>query len=902
MGVGGQGYLVTCPLNFFLHYFNTGCCPSTEALRRCHFCRRRCFSTEAELPETETKLSSPSVAPRFDWRLRASSRDPPPQTQPYKKRKFIKRVAPPQVILSPTEPYHGAFQSYSNRFLEMITLEQNETETILKERLSSWSLNRLREEGYCITDLSAFWLEDNRFNRPVALFLLGAGVSLPENRFELGTQVVLSRDNPLNELECPRGSVVSRTASQISVAFWEPFDGLDSGKWRMDVGHSDITYDRMRAAITHLSQDVIQLETAVMEENRQLILHGTDLRDLLLRSSHPEGPPSDIDDVRNTSGAFKDDQRIYSWAQRYSKSSPLVMDGDPPLDGLNNSQIRAIAMMIGERLSLVQGPPGTGKTRTIIEAIKLLKLHFEVPHPLLVCTYTNVAVDNLVEGLAAAGLKPLRIGFAGQVRDSLHPHTMDFKLERHSLKATFDTIIKKQSEQSNYVRELSEKMSEMEEKVTKAPTASAMDRAKKILESMRLDIAARQRSQAVLKARAYALRMEMIRDIIAQSDVVCSTCVTSVSYSLSVVDFPVVFLDEASMSTEPASLIPLMKGSRHVALIGDHKQLPPIISSTEAKDLGLGKSLFERLTEEGIAPTIMLDTQYRMHPGISLFPSTEFYNFLLQDGTVDEGGNVTPSLAPPNSVHLKEDANGQRPAVIFLDHNGNEAIRDKSRVNHNEAGIVLGVVEDLLLNNPSLTGRDIGIIAPYAAQISLITRMLNNNPKYRARFARVLGDQRAMQLAQIEVKTVDGFEGREKDVIVFSTVRNNAGGHIGFLADRRRLNVGLTRAKRGLFVIGSISTLGRGIRVDFVSNKKPVVVQPGEIKVIQAKEEKLLKASVSRKGRGKDREGRDSWRRYAEWLIARGLVVRLPMKMLSPLASKGPPIIDLEVVSGKSIF
>src|ERR1700761_1496913 len=99
-------------------------------------------------------------------------------------------------------------------------------------------------------------------------------------------------------------------------------------------------------------------------------------------------------------------------------------------------------------------------------------------------------------------------------------------------------------------------------------------------------------------------------------------------------------------------------------------------------------------------------------------------------------------------------------------------------------------VDPLTLITQNLKGKDIGIIAPYAAQITRITRMLNADPKYRARFEKVLGEHRAMQLAHIEVKTVDGFEGREKEVIVFSTVRNNAGGHIGFLADRRRFNVG----------------------------------------------------------------------------------------------------------------
>lgn len=151
----------------------------------------------------------------------------------------------------------------------------------------------------------------------------------------------------------------------------------------------------------------------------------------------------------------------------------------------------------------------------------------------------------------------------------------------------------------------------------------------------------------------------------------------------------------------------------------------------------------------------------------------------------------------------------------------------------------------------NLQGRDIGIIAPYAAQIKYLVRLLNSDPSYKQRFKEVLGDHRAMQLEQIEVKTVDGFEGREKEIIVFSTVRNNSSGWIGFLADRRRLNVGLTRAKRGLFIIGSIQTL----QSSKTFSNDPGIVQVGT--------------------------GADSWRRYAEFLMERGLIVTLTGDSLS---------------------
>ena len=137
--------------------------------------------------------------------------------------------------------------------------------------------------------------------------------------------------------------------------------------------------------------------------------------------------------------------------------------------------------------------------------------------------------------------------------------------------------------------------------------------------------------------------------------------------------------------------------------------------------------------------------------------------------------------------------------------------------------------------------------------------MLSKDPESTARLRSQLGDTLFAQLKDIEIKTVDGFEGREKDVIIFSTVRNNVHGRIGFLADKRRLNVGLTRAKRALFIVGNIQTFKhcRG-RESSKSNQ-----DDGE-DVIQGD-----------KGRGmiKVSKGAESWRRYAEYLLERGLVV-----------------------------
>jgi len=101
-----------------------------------------------------------------------------------------------------------------------------------------------------------------------------------------------------------------------------------------------------------------------------------------------------------------------------------------------------------------------------------------------------------------------------------------------------------------------------------------------------------------------------------------------------------------------------------------------------------------------VVPSIMLDVQYRMHPSISRFPSLEFYDFALQDGTVDSSGNIHPMLLPPLSSHLEQNIlTGHRPSVVFIDHGGAETLKDRSRVNWNEAHIVCSIVEDLLLQN-----------------------------------------------------------------------------------------------------------------------------------------------------------------------------------------------------------
>ena len=182
---------------------------------------------------------------------------------------------------------------------------------------------------------------------------------------------MVSRIDPLKE-QHRLGSVVSRTAANIRICFPDSFDDLDQGVWRLDLGRPNLVYERMRTAISHLQHDPQEIDQTFAGSSSQYMLQGTKLRDVILRTFDPEKsapedvtyPSRDVLDheargITNFAdlGAFRNDQRIMSWAKRYSKDYPIVMDGDPPID-LNHSQRKAIATMIGQRISLIQGVGG----------------------------------------------------------------------------------------------------------------------------------------------------------------------------------------------------------------------------------------------------------------------------------------------------------------------------------------------------------------------------------------------------------------------------------------------------------------------------------------------------------------------------------------------------------------
>jgi len=255
--------------------------------------------------------------------------------------------------------------------------------------------------------------------------------------------------------------------------------------------------------------------------------------------------------------------------------------------------------------------------------------------------------------------------------------------------------------------------------------------------------------------------------------------------------FKTVFIDEAAQALEPMCWIPITRCQR-VIFAGDHFQLPPTVKSKLAEAGGLKESLFEHCMHiENIS--VMLNTQYRMHEHIMNFSNSKFY-----------GSQLKAHESVKNSL-LSYDAYEHllNTALDFIDTAGcgyNEILNPESLSTSNpeEAQLLIRHLKSLVEQYYSNGRKDpisIGVISPYKEQAQLLHIQIENDETFKT-FP-----------IHIAIKTIDGFQGQERDVIYISLVRSNDDKDIGFLSDIRRMNVALTRAKKKLVVIGDSATL-----------------------------------------------------------------------------------------------
>jgi superfamily I DNA and/or RNA helicase len=442
-------------------------------------------------------------------------------------------------------------------------------------------------------------------------------------------------------------------------------------------------------------------------------------------------------------------------------ASPTFEVAEPftPLDAaLNPSQQEAVAFALSARdVAVLHGPPGTGKTTAVVE---LIRQAVRRGQKVLACAPSNLAVDNLLERLLTGGERAVRLGHPARVLPALREHTLDLIVEDHP-----DTRQARKWAKEAYA------LFRQAGKFTRArPEPGARQ-------------AMRQEARALL-ADARRMEDQAVERILNEATVLCATLTGLDGEVLGQRTFDLAVIDEASQSTEPASWLPLLRCQR-VVLAGDHCQLPPTVLSQEAAQQGLGVSLMERLVARyGSQVTRRLDVQYRMHEAIMAFSSRQFYDGELQ---------AHPSVRGHLLCDLPGLAAGPLTStpVQFIDTAGagydeQEEPGGESRRNPQEADLVCRKVRALL--EAGVPAEAIAVIAPYSAQVRLLREKLD--------------------IPGLEIDSVDGFQGREKEAVVLSLVRSNPEGEVGFLADVRRMNVALTRARRKVLIVGDSATLG----------------------------------------------------------------------------------------------
>ncbi|MCC9167030.1 AAA domain-containing protein [Pontibacter harenae] len=443
------------------------------------------------------------------------------------------------------------------------------------------------------------------------------------------------------------------------------------------------------------------------------------------------------------------------------------------ISSLNESQNEAVRKIVQAKdVAIIHGPPGTGKTTTLVQAILQTLL---TQKRLLVTAPSNTAVDLLTEKLANEGVNVTRIGNPSRVSDVLLEHTLDAQVMAHRSYKNLKEYRKTAEEYKRMANQFKRKFGHEERaqrQFFKSESRRLLDEADRIEEYIS-------------------------EDVLSNAQVITCTLVGAANRAIRHFEYDTVFIDEAAQALEPACWIPISRAKR-VVLAGDHCQLPPTVKSFEAEKGGLGKTLFEKCIERQQNVGVMLKTQYRMHHHIMQFSNEQFYHGELKaDASVHDSdlSHYSKAFAPGL-------------AVEFVDTAGcgyNEVDREESQssANPEEANLLLNHLVHLLKDyTPTEEEQEplrIGVIAPYRAQINYLEDRVEHTP--------LLHELKLKR--ELSVGTVDSFQGQERDIIYISMTRSNDLGEIGFLADIRRMNVAMTRAKKKLVIVGDSATLSQ---------------------------------------------------------------------------------------------
>ncbi|KAI4760406.1 DNA helicase [Aureobasidium sp. EXF-3400] len=450
---------------------------------------------------------------------------------------------------------------------------------------------------------------------------------------------------------------------------------------------------------------------------------------------------------------------------------------------LNDSQKEAIKFALASsEVALIHGPPGTGKTHTLIE---LIRQCLRQGLRLLVCGPSNISVDNIVERLSPHKVPMVRLGHPARLLPGVLNHSLD--------------ILTRTSDAAALVKDIRNEMDAKQASIRKTRNGRERKAIYGEIKELRKDYRQREAS--------------CVDSLVRESKVVLATLHGSGGFYLKNQKFDVVVVDEASQALEAQCWVPLLSsGASKLILAGDHLQLPPTIKSSNSKtsknkpkidqdDVTLETTLFDRMLElYGDDVKRMLTIQYRMHEKINAFPSAALYESKLMAAE-----SVKARLLKDLPYDVEETEDTSEP-VVFWDTQGGEfhektddgddapksksSLLGESKSNELEAAIVKKHVQSLV--DAGVKAEDIAVVTPYNGQLAVLSKLLKE------------------KFVGIELGSIDGFQGREKEAVEVSLVRSNAEHEVGFLAEKRRLNVAMTRPKRHLCIVGDSETVGRG--------------------------------------------------------------------------------------------
>lgn len=451
---------------------------------------------------------------------------------------------------------------------------------------------------------------------------------------------------------------------------------------------------------------------------------------------------------------------------------------------LNDSQVSAVESAVNNRITLISGPPGTGKTRTICEIVRTLKLN-QPNLKILISSDSNSAIFNAVKELKKNGVKVLR--HISDMREKEEKETNNNELNDVTFSSLLEEYINKNESEN---------------------VKKALKRNFYVASSVRREL--------------NRIRTRRFQEEMKKVDVLCCTCSSCGNRLVANCSFNVLIIDEASQITEPSLLIPFNLTYDQLILLGDCKQLPPYVEDkTIMKNYKI--SMFKRLSL--YYKPHFLNVQYRSHPEIASLYSELFYEGKISSD-ISTIRNINPSISklfPVDGIPIK-----------YIHHSKAETERYCSFYNQEEIILTYKLLRQL--EESGIKKDQIGIICPYKQhKIKMI--------EYFKREDLLIGKNSD---GFLEINVIDSYQGKEKEFIIINCVRSNQKNSIGFVKSKKRINVALSRAKFGLFIIGNPNSLNTEIWRDInkIMEKKHLFVDPYEEERILKEKEELEKKRI----------------------------------------------------------